>query len=457
MGPHAIKPLALWRELPGAGPLLGGLDADDAERMKRGFYNIMAAQFFSSLADNALFVAAIELLKGVGAPAWQLTALVPMFALFYVVLAPFLGALSDAVPKGRVMFLANAIKVAACLMMLYSSHPLIAYAFVGLGAAAYSPAKYGILTELLPTSQLVKANGWIEGLTILSIIAGAVLGGQLVGPRLSPYLLSAHVPWVGVGVHTPAQATVACMLVLYVIAAAFNLRIPRTDTPLAPFGGRTAELVRDFSQCNARLWDDKLGQISLATTTLFWGVSGNLRYLVLAWAGVALGYDIPHASFLLGIVGLGTVAGAVIAAFTIRLVHATRVILMGAALGTAVIAINTMHNVWIAGSFLAVLGAIGGFMVVPMNALLQHRGHNLMGSGRSIAVQNFNEQAAILGLGAFYSALTRGGLSVSGSISIFGVVVACASWLIYRWHRRNMVEHREEVEGLLEIARSDSH
>src|SRR5471032_1819133 len=164
--------------------------------MRRGFYTIMSAQFFSSLADNALFVAAIELLKGAGAAEWQRAALVPMFALFYVVLAPFLGAFSDAVPKGRVMFYANAIKVAACLMMLYGSHPLIAYAFVGLGAAAYSPAKYGILTELLPTSQLVKANGWIEGLTIMSIILGVLLGGQLIGPKIAPHLLAIHLPYV---------------------------------------------------------------------------------------------------------------------------------------------------------------------------------------------------------------------------------------------------------------------
>jgi MFS family permease len=425
--------------------------------MKRGFYTIMSAQFFSSLADNALFVAAVEMLKGAGAPAWQRTALVPMFALFYVVLAPFLGAFSDAVPKGRVMFYANAIKVLACVMMLYGGHPLMAYAFVGLGAAAYSPAKYGILTELLPTSQLVKANGWIEGLTILSIILGVGLGGQLIGPRLSPYLLSVQVPFVDFGIRSPAQATVAFMVLLYLIAAAFNLRIPRTDAVLEPFTGRVAELVRDFSQCNARLWDDKLGQISLATTTLFWGVSGNLRYLVLAWAGVALAFDTPHATLLLLLVGLGTAAGAVIASVTIRLVHATRVIMLGAALGVSVIAINGMHSVWVAGPFLVVLGAIGGFMVVPMNALLQHRGHNLMGSGRSIAVQNFNEQAAILGLGAFYSALTRGGLSVFGSIAIFGVFVTCTSWLIWRWHRRNLVEHRDEVQGLLAIARSDKH
>ena len=164
--------------------------------MKRGFYTIMSAQFFSSLADNALFVAAVELLRTGGAPEWQRAALVPMFALFYVILAPFVGAFADALPKGRVMFFSNAIKVVGCLMMLFGHHPLMAYAVVGLGAAAYSPAKYGILTELLPASQLVKANGWIEGLTITSIILGVLLGGQLVGPVLSGYLLSLNLPGV---------------------------------------------------------------------------------------------------------------------------------------------------------------------------------------------------------------------------------------------------------------------
>jgi LPLT family lysophospholipid transporter-like MFS transporter len=425
--------------------------------MKRGFYTIMSAQFFSSLADNALFVAAVEMLKGAGAPAWQLTALVPMFALFYVVLAPFLGAFSDAVPKGRVMFYANAIKVLACLMMLYGSHPLIAYAFVGLGAAAYSPAKYGILTELLPTSQLVKANGWIEGLTILSIILGVGMGGQLIGPKISPYLLSVHVPFIDFGIHTPAQATVAFMVSLYVIAAAFNLRIPRTDTPLEPLSGKAMELVRDFSQCNARLWDDKLGQISLATTTLFWGASGNLRYIVLAWAAATLGYSTTQASSLVGVVAVGTAVGAVLASMRMRLDQATRVIPLGIAMGVLMIAMNFIHNAWVAAPFLIVLGAIGGFFVVPMNALLQHRGANLMGAGRSIAVQNFNEQASILGLGAFYTGMTKLGMSAFGAITIFGLAVAAIMWLIGRWHRNNIARHPDEIAHLLALARSDRH
>ncbi|MFL6699883.1 MAG: lysophospholipid transporter LplT [Vitreoscilla sp.] len=425
--------------------------------MKRGFYTIMSAQFFSSLADNALFVAAIELLKSAGSAEWQRAALVPMFALFYVVLAPIVGAFADALPKGKVMFYSNGIKVVGCLMMLFGGHPLISYAVVGLGAAAYSPAKYGILTELLPTSQLVKANGWIEGLTILSIILGVVLGGQLVGPKVAPVLLGVHLPWIDLGIDTPAQAAIACMVVLYVIAALFNLRIPRTDTEMEPMTGSVSDLVRDFSQCNARLWDDKLGQISLATTTLFWGVSKNLQYVVLAWAGVALSYPTARATLLVGVVAIGTAAGAVLASMSTRLDRAVRVIVLGVLMGVLVAAMNAIHSVAIAAPFLVVLGALGGYLVVPMNALLQHRGHNLMGSGRSIAVQNFNEQAAILGLGAFYTGMTRIGVSVYGSITIFGLFTAIVSLLVMYWHRRNLKTHPEELRKLLEIARSDNH
>ena len=306
--------------------------------MKKGFYTIMSAQFFSSLADNALFVAAVELLRSSGEPEWQRAALVPMFALFYVLLAPFVGAFADAIPKGRVMFISNSIKVIGCLMMLVGSHPLLAYAIVGLGAAAYSPAKYGILTELLPPSQLVKANGWIEGLTISSIILGVLLGGQLVGHRVADVLLAFDLPLIDTGIDTPPEAAIASLVSLYVIAALFNLRIPRTDAVLQPMDAGFIGLVRDFMDCNSRLWQDKLGQISLATTTLFWGVSGNLRYIVLAWAAAALGYGTTQASSLVGVVAIGTAVGAVVASVYMRLDKATGVIPLGIAMeqsGTA--------------------------------------------------------------------------------------------------------------------------
>ena len=424
--------------------------------MKRGFYTIMAAQFFSSLADNALFVVAVELLKTGGAPKWQPAALVPLFALFYVVLAPFVGAFADAQPKGKVMFISNAIKVAGCLMMLFGSHPLMAYAIVGLGAAAYSPAKYGILTELLPPSQLVKANGWIEGLTIASIILGVVLGGQLVGHAVSTRLLAFDFPFIDTGIDTAPEAAISVLIFLYLIAAWFNTRIPNTGVEMRRMPRNKLELLPDFWNCNITLWRDKLGQISLATTTLFWGVSGNLRYIVLAWAAAALGYSTTQASSLVGVVAIGTAFGAVIASMRMRLEHATSVMPMGIGMGLLILLMNFIDNVWVAVPFLILLGGLGGFLVVPMNALLQHRGHNLMGAGRSIAVQNFNEQACILALGAGYTLSTAMGLSAFGAISIFGVLVAGLMYVIQRWHKSNCIKHKEQVDHLLSIARSDT-
>jgi MFS family permease len=424
--------------------------------MKRGFYTIMSAQFFSSLADNALFVAAVELIRISGGAEWQRAALVPMFALFYVVLAPFVGAFADSRPKGEVMFISNAIKVVGCLMMLFGTHPLLAYAIVGLGAAAYSPAKYGILTELLPSSQLVKANGWIEGLTIASIILGVLIGGQLVGPNVTDYLLGFNMPFIDTGIDTGPEAAILLLISLYALAAWFNTRIPNTGVEMRPMPKNLMALLPDFWGCNSRLWNDKLGQISLSTTTLFWGVSGNLRYIVLAWSAAALGYSTTQASSLVGVVAIGTAVGAVVASMRMKLHQATMVMPLGIGMGVLVMGMNFIDNVWVAAPFLILLGALGGFLVVPMNALLQHRGHNLMGAGRSIAVQNFNEQACILLLGGLYTFSTGMGLSAFGAITAFGFVVAFCMWLIQRWHERNLREHSEEVNHLIEVAKNDN-
>jgi MFS transporter, LPLT family, lysophospholipid transporter len=426
------------------------------DTMKKGFSTIMSAQFFSSLADNALLVAAVELLRMSKAPAWQVPALAPMFAFFYVILAPFVGAFADSIPKGRVMFVSNSIKVVGCLYMLFGGHPLLAYAIVGLGAAAYSPAKYGILTELLPASQLVKGNGWIEGLTVASIVLGILLGGQLIGPRIAPSLLGLDLPLIDTGIDTPPEAAISAIVFLYLIAAGFNLFIPRTTAPLIPMHG-LSELVKDFARCNSRLWADKLGQISLATTTVLWGIFGNLRLIVFAWAAMALGYSTAQASNLAGVVVIGSILGAVYAALTTRLDRATNVIPLAIAVGFLMIGLVFINQLLTAVPFLVVMGAICGYLIVPMNALLQHRGHNLMGAGRSIAVQNFNEQACILGLGAFYVGMTRLGLSAFGAIIVFGLLVALTMEIVRRWHRHNTVQHHEEVQRLLAIARTDGH
>lgn len=283
--------------------------------MKKGFYTIMAAQFFSSLADNALLIAAIALLKDLHAPNWMTPLLKLFFVLSYVVLAAFVGAFADSRPKGRVMFITNSIKVIGCLIMLFGLHPLIAYGIVGFGAAAYSPAKYGILTELLPADRLVAANGWIEGTTVSSIILGTVLGGALISPHIASHVI-AHTPaWI----NTPAEAAMAIIMAIYAVAALFNLRIPDTGARYPKQEHGPVKLVTDFADCFMALWRDKLGQISLAVTTLFWGAGATLQFIVLKWAEVSLGMSLSEGALLQAVVAVGVAAGAIAAAGRIPL------------------------------------------------------------------------------------------------------------------------------------------
>jgi len=419
--------------------------------MKRGFYTIMAAQFFSSLADNALLIAAIQLLTDLAGPAWLVPMLKFFFTISYVVLAAFVGAFADSMPKGRVMFITNAIKVAGCLMMLFyvaltpPGAPaylsiLVAYAIVGLGAAAYSPAKYGILTELLPPEQLVAANGWIEGLTVGSIILGTVLGGALVSETVSRGLLGLDVPRIDTGIDTPGEAAIAIILFGYVIAAIFNLYIPDTGVDHHLPRKNPVYLIHDFYHCCRLLWKDRLGQISLATTTLFWGAGATLQFIVLEWARVALGYPLSKATALQGITAVGIGVGAVAAAKFIPLKKAVDVLPVGIAMGLLVIIMNFVREVWIAIPLMLAIGALAGFFVVPMNALLQHRGHILMGAGHSIAVQNFNENLSILVMLALYATMLRVDLSIYVIIVLFGVFVSGSMVLVRRRHLRNQRE-----------------
>jgi MFS family permease len=405
--------------------------------MKRGFYTIMAAQFFSSLADNALLVAAIALLRQMSEAAWMTPALKQSFVVSYVVLAPIVGAFADSMPKGRVMLITNGIKIVGCAMMLFAIHPLLAYAVVGLGAAAYSPAKYGILTELLPPEQLVVANGWIEGTTVGSIILGVLLGGALVSPRVSTALLGFDAPYLDTGIDTPPEAAIAIIAVFYAIAATFNWFIPDTGVDHRTPSRNPIALVREFSHCVYLLWRDKLGQVTLATTTLFWGAGATLQFIVIDWAARNLGFNLSQASYLQGVVALGIAVGAVAAARFVTLRDSVRVLPMGVAMGFVVIAMVFVTQLPIAIVLMIAVGGLAGFFVVPMNALLQHRGHVLMGAGHSIAVQNFNENIGILVMVGLYALMVRSGVSVHVAIALFGLFVSSTMLLVMLRFRMN--------------------
>ena len=421
--------------------------------MKRGFYNILCAQFLSSLADNALLIAAIALLTSLQAPEWMTPLLKLFFVVSYVVLAAWVGIFADLMPKGHVMFITNAVKAVGCVLMLFGSHPLLAYAIVGIGAAAYSPAKYGILTELLPPEKLVIANGWIEGLTVVSIILGVVLGGVLVHPDVAEFLLNGlKLKAFGLEIH--AEAAIAVIIFVYIAAAIVNLTIPDTGARYPKPNFKPLASAANFAHSCKLLWHDKLGQISLSVTTLFWGAGAVLQFLVLKWAESAFGMNLSQGAILQAVVSVGIAVGAAGAAVWVPLKKSLTVLPMGVAMGIVVAAASYFDQSMLPGTFsllgyeirlaviaacaiMIVVGVLAGFFVVPMNALLQHRGHVLMSAGRSIAVQNFNENLSILTMLGIYSLLIRADLSVQATMVLFGIFVALSMLAVITKHRRN--------------------
>ena len=386
--------------------------------MNLGFYIILLAQFLSALADNALLFAAIALLQQMSAPDWHEPLLLQFFVISYILLAPFVGSIADAFPKGRVMFVSNAIKFAGSLCMVFGMPPLYAYGIVGIGAAAYSPAKYGILTEYLPPHMLVKANGWMEGSTVMAIILGAIIGGKMaaIDPHMAMIIIT----------------------VLYLAAAGFNMYIPRLPIDHKLPKKNPAYILKDFWHSFKALWRDAQGQVSLAVTTLFWGAGATLRLVVLAWAAFALDFGIEHATQLTATVAVGIAVGSVIAARYISLENSVKVLPAGILMGFLVMSMVLIQDWRVACGLLFVIGVLSGYFVVPLNALLQHRGHILIGAGHSIAVQNFNENLGILVLSGAYTLMVRAEMPINYIVLAFGLFVSLSMSGIYRLYRKQI-------------------
>ena len=415
--------------------------------MPFGFYIIMAAQFFSALADNALLIAAIAALREMQAPPEYEPLLKTSFTLSYVFLAAFVGAFADSMAKWRVMFISNSIKILGCAMMFFAVDPLIAYAVVGLGAAAYSPAKYGILTEYLPHRLLVVANGWVEGLTVGAIILGVLLGGILIKPDIAQAILSFDFPVINTGIDTVGEMTIAIVGVLYLLAALFNLYVPDTGVDHKVLSKNPLYLFHEFNHCLKLLWRDRLGQISLAVTTLFWGAGATLQFIVIKWSEAALNLDLSKSSMLQGVVAVGVAAGAIMAAKRITLRKSVSVIPIGIGMGIFVLIMNFVTSMSVAIPLLIIIGFMSGYFVVPMNALLQHRGHILMGAGHSIAVQNFNENLSILVMTGLYYLMMKLDFSIYTVITLFALFVAGSMYLVKRRFDANQ-RQRDDVAHL---------
>ena len=364
----------------------------------------MGAQFISALADNALLLVAMALLVEQGQAAFWVPLLKLMFTLSYVVLGPWVGVCADTWPKQKVMMVANGVKALACMAMLWGVNPLLAFAIVGVGAAVYAPAKYGLVTELAQPEQLVTANAWIEISTVSAVLLGVVLGGALVSSAW--WQLTWVQAWSSFqGLESVYAASLAMLLVCYGLAAVLNLFIQGSGRVYAPMPWQLTVLLSGFWQDLKSLWRDPLGSISLSVTTLFWGVGACLQLIVLSWAQESLLLSLSQAAYLQAATAVGVMAGAALAASWVALHQATRVLGLGLAMG-ALLPIMLWVTQWQTAVLLtALLGMVGGFFVVPMNALLQHRGVVLLSAGRSIAIQNVNENTSILAMMAAYSGL----------------------------------------------------
>lgn len=403
-----------------------------------GFHTLIAAQFFSALADNALLLLAMALLIEQGQHPFWIPLLKLMFTLSYVVLGPWVGACADAWPKHKVMMWANGIKVMACLAMLFGIHPSLSFGMAGLGAAVYAPAKYGLITEMEPAERLVKANGWIEISTVCAALFGVMLGG---------YLVSAH--WLsltslfGVGrglwIETRYATSVQLLLLLYGLAAWLNVFIPESGAAYAQHGWHWRSVWQNFKYDQLTLWRDPLGSISLSVTTLFWGVGATMQLLVLAWAQSNLHLSLEQAAYLQGATALGVITGAAWAAHTVPIHDWAKALKVGMLLGLLLPLMAMVDQVSWAVLLAIALGAAGGFFVVPMNAILQHRGVQLLSAGRSISVQNTNENASILLMMGLYSSLIYASLEVNMLACLLGALVTLGMCFV-QWRYSKMLK-----------------
>lgn len=371
----------------------------------RAMIAVLIAQFLSALADNALLFAAIALLKSANNyQDWYAPMLQEFFVISFILFAPFVGPFADSFPKGRVMLLSNGLKFIGAFMMLMGFNPWISYGLGGLGAAAYSPAKYGILSQLVSADKLIKANGLMEGSTIVAILLGAILGGVLADQSISGAL------WA--------------VAICYVIAAIANYFIPKlpAEHPLKNIS--VIALVKDFLHAVKVLYKNRDARFSLIGTSLFWGSGSTLRFLLVAWVPVALLiYDNKTPANLSGVVAIGIAIGAALAARFVSLRTTNRVLPVGMLLGVLIMGLSQLNNLYLGAVLLIAVGICGGFFVVPLNALLQERGHQTVGAGHAIAIQNFSENIAMLLLVGFYTLVSRLGVSVMTSAIAFGFLI----------------------------------
>ena len=394
--------------------------------MPKGFFYLISAQFASGLADNALLILGIAFLNEQGYPGWWAPLLKFSFTLSYVFLAPLMGPLADAFPKAKLMACMNALKVVGVVFIFTSFHPMLAFAIAGMAASAYAPAKYGLVTETVPAAQLVKANGWLEVTVVMAVIMGTACGGLLVASKSIAWMSALNLSFIelwGLSLETQFAGPLLSLIVIYSIAGLLNFGIPNLNIRYAQESMRPIALFKNFIQSNRILWQDPVGKLSLAVTTLFWGIGAVVQFAVLLWAKEALNMPLEQASLLQAVVAFGVIFGAGMAGHYVALQNAYKVLPLGLWLGLSLPALAFSTSLWIAVPLMLITGFAGGMLMVPMNALLQNRGYTLLTAGRSIAVQGFNENASVMIMLAVYSGLLALELPLQWVMVIMGSVM----------------------------------
>ena len=394
--------------------------------MPKGFFYLISAQFASGLADNALLILGIAFLSEQGYPGWWAPLLKFSFTLSYVFLAPLMGPLADAFSKAKLMACMNALKVVGVAFIFTSFHPVLAFAIAGMAASAYAPAKYGLVTETVPAEQLVKANGWLEVTVVMSVILGTACGGLLVASKSFAWMSTLNLSFIellGLSLETQYAGPLLSLIVIYSIAGLLNFGIPSVNIRYVQQSMKPVALFKNFIQSNRILWQDPVGKLSLAVTTLFWGIGAVVQFAVLLWAKEALNMPLEQASLLQAVVAFGVIFGAGMAGHYVALQNAYKVLPLGLWLGLSLPALAFSTSLWIAIPLMLITGFAGGMLMVPMNAMLQNRGYTLLTAGRSIAVQGFNENASVMVMLGVYSGLLALELPLQWVMVIMGSVM----------------------------------
>ena len=397
--------------------------------MNYQFFILLFTQFIVGISDNALILVVIALLQEQTYPAWWVPILKAVFTVSFVLFAPVVGHVADIRPKRRVMQGATVLKIGACTLLLLGAHPFLCLLLAGLGAAIYSPAKYGLATEMVELNHLVKANAWLEVSTVLASIFGFLLGGLLVSESLRQ---SKWAQWFSVVLEDSGRLylSILTLILMLTLASVLTRFLPETGFKKIQQTDHFSEHLKEFLRSLRLFWSDPLGRISLCVTTLFWGIGSTMQLLVLVWAQERLGFTLSQASYFQVTGALGMVVGAMLAAAFIKVKDAIKLTKLGFMIGLMMMAMSLVQGVWSASFLMVVIGLVCALLIVPFNALLQHRGKEIVFTGQSIAVQNFCENSSVLLISLFYSVLLAFGVSLNFLMLLFGLLISVAIFLI---------------------------